>query len=286
MRIHLLVNTHRADAIEAAKSTVRLLYEHHIHVGADHESAPYLNVEGVIPTHMADADLVISFGGDGTLIKAAALCSEKGTPILGVYYGRFGFVTQCVGAETGVCISQFLDGQALVEERMMLQTDLLRGQEVIASLHSLNETALQRDITARMMTFGVTVDGCKLTSYPADGIIVATPTGSTGYNLSAGGPIVDPRVQAMVLTPISPHTLSTRPLVLHPESEVRLSLQTQGDAVLSADGQTRLHLLSGDEVRIKRSPRVTRLLSVDQNDFLIKLGDRLFWSQRLLENKA
>ena len=114
MRIHLLVNTHRADAVQAAKSTVQLLYDHKISVGADHESAPYLNVEPIVPLHMSDADLVISFGGDGTLIKAAALCSEKGTPILGVYYGRFGFVTQCVGSDTGVCLSQFIDGQAFI----------------------------------------------------------------------------------------------------------------------------------------------------------------------------
>ena len=267
--------------MEAAKETVRMLVDHRIDVGADHESAPLLHVDPVPATSFSEADLVVCFGGDGTLIKASALCSERGTPILGVYYGRFGFVTQCESHEMGACLSQFLDGQAVVEERMMLQTELLRGGDVIATLHSLNEMVLQRDVTARMMTFSVTVDGHHLTSYPADGVLVATPTGSTGYNLSAGGPIVDPRVQLLIVTAVAPHTLSTRPLIFSPDSEVRLGLQTEGDAVLSADGQVRLHLLSGDEVRVTRSARVTRLVSVDKDDFLIKISARLLWSQRL-----
>lgn len=266
--------------MEAARRTVRLLSDHSIEVSADIDSAASLDVSPVHSKQLADSDLVVSFGGDGTLIRAASLCSEKGTPILGVYYGRFGFVTQCVADEMGVCLSQFLDGQARVEERMMLQTELVRGGEIVATLHSLNETVLQRDVTARMMTFSVSVNGRALTSYPADGILVATPTGSTGYNLSAGGPIVDPNLTAMILTAIAPHTLSARPLILSGDNEITLGLQAEGDAVLSSDGQIRLHLLSGDEVRIKRSPRVTRLLSVDPNDFLAKLGERLLWSQR------
>ena len=133
-----------------------------------------------------------------------------------------------------------------------------------------------------MMTFELLVNGKSLTSYPADGILVATPTGSTAYNLSAGGPICDPHVQALVLTALAPHTLSARPLILNPESEIVLKVSTEGDAVLSADGQVRLHILSGDEVRVVRSPRVTNLLTVAKDDFLHKLSDRLFWSQSII----
>ncbi|MFY9233324.1 MAG: NAD(+)/NADH kinase [Fimbriimonadaceae bacterium] len=279
MQINLLVNTHRADAVEAARRTVRLLQERSIEIGADIDSAPHLDVPALSPAKLADADLLISFGGDGTLIRAASICSEKGTPILGVYYGRFGFVTQCLSDEMGVCLSQFLDGQATIDERMMLQTELVRGGDVVATLHSLNETVLQRDVTARMMTFNVSVDCHSLTSYPADGVLVATPTGSTGYNLSAGGPIVDPRLKAMILTAIAPHTLTSRPLILSDNSMIKLGVQAEGDAVLSSDGQIRLHLLSGDEVRIRRSDRITRLLSVDSGDFMIKLSERLLWSR-------
>jgi NAD+ kinase len=281
MRIHLLVNTQRADALEAAAGAAKYLAERSVSVGADHETARHLELQPVRDDDFDCCDLVVSFGGDGTLIRAAHLCSERGTPILGVYYGRFGFVTQCLGSELGTCLSAFFDGTALIEPRMMLQTELIRHGKPIATIHSLNEVVVQRAVTAQMMTFRVEVDGNPLTTYPADGVMVVTPTGSTAYNLSAGGPILDPKVQAMVLTAIAPHTLSARPLVLGPDSAIRLRVTADGEAVLSADAQTRLHLLTNDEIRVTKSPRVTNLLSVDKNDFLNKLADRLLWSQSI-----
>lgn len=282
MRIHLLVNGHRADAVEAAKDAADWMKQRGVTVGADRDVAPQLKLPAIPNDVFGDCELVVSFGGDGTLIRAAHLCSERGTPVLGVYYGRFGFVTQCTNKELGACISAFFDGQAPIEKRMMLQVDLLRGGTTVTSIHALNEMVLQRAVTVRMMTFEVVVNGHRLTGYPADGVIVATPTGSTAYNLSAGGPICDPQVQALVLTALAPHTLSARPLVLNQDSEVRLKVSTEGDAVLSADGQVRLHILSGDEIRVVRSPRVTNLVTVEKDDFLMKLGDRLFWSQSIL----
>lgn len=281
MRVHLLVNYQRADALAAATEVANDLKKKHVQVAADPESAKRLGLDPVEDSAIAEADTVITFGGDGTLIRAANLCSEKGTPILGVYYGRFGFVTQCQGMELSDCLEAVIAGEAAVEERMMLQTELLRAGKPVTTLHCLNETVLQREVTSRMMIFEVHVDGNALTRYPADGVMVSTPTGSTGYNLSAGGPIVDPRVQGLVLTAIAPHTLSSRPMVLRPDSVVEFSLITEGDAVLSTDGHVRLHLLTGDVVRMRRSPRVTRLVSIGKDDFLAKLAERMFWSQRL-----
>ncbi len=282
MRIHLLVNQHRTDALEAAAAAASWLRDRQVEVAVDPDTAKLLDLPPVGPTEFADCNLAITFGGDGTLIRAAHLCSEIGTPILGVYYGRFGFVTQCTNDELGACLSDFFDGRAKIEPRMMLQVDLLRNGKSVATLHALNEMVLQREVMVRMMTFEVNVNGHRLTSYPADGIMVATPTGSTAYNLSAGGPICDPQVQAMVLNALAPHTLSARPLVLNPDSEVILKVSTEGDAVLSADGQVRLHILSGDQVRVARSPRVTNLVTVEKDDFLVKLSNRLFWSQSIL----
>lgn len=281
MRIHLMANTGRSDAVQAARETAAWLNERQVAVRADEETAKAIGCEVVEPEQFMDAGLAVAFGGDGTLIRAAELCAEIGTPILGVYYGRFGFVTQCRHNEVVACLSAFLDGHARFEERMMLQADLIRNGRVVATLHCLNEAVLQRSTTARMLVFSVQVDGLKLTSYPSDGVLVSTPTGSTAYNLSAGGPILDPRVQAIVLCAIAPHTLSARPLVLHPESKLVITVSASGDAVLSADGQQKLHLLSGDEVHITRSPRATRLLVVDSYDFLSKLAEKLFWSQGL-----
>lgn len=273
----------RPDALQAATDAARELKKRKVEVAADVETARRLNLPPVHDIEFANADFVITFGGDGTLIRAASFCSEKGTPILGVYYGRFGFVTQCQSADLTGCMDAVLDKSANIEERLMLQTDLVRQGKTVSTLHCLNETVLQREVTSRMMIFEVKVDGNPLTRYPADGVLVATPTGSTGYNLSAGGPILHPRVQALLLTAVAPHTLSARPLVLQPDSVVEFSVRTDGDAVLSTDGSVRLHLLSGDVVRIRRSPRVTRLVSIGKDDFLVKLSERLLWSYRIME---
>ncbi|MBS1714791.1 MAG: NAD(+)/NADH kinase [Armatimonadetes bacterium] len=279
MRVNLLVNLYRPDAIRAAKSTAEWLRSRGVTVGSDREGAASLGVESLAPDELAHADLMITFGGDGTLIHAAHICAAEGTPVLGVYYGQFGFVTQVEPEETGAALSQFMDGQASIDERMMIQTDLIREDKVVATLHSLNESAVQRSATTRMLTFDTRVNGRLLARYPADGVMVSTPTGSTAYALSAGGPVVDPSMEAILITAIMPHTLSARPLVLRSDSLIEIRVETRGDAVLSCDGQSRLHLLSGDLVRVTKSPRKTRLVSVDEQDFLEKLSDRLRWSQ-------
>lgn len=283
MRVALVVNLHRLDAIEAAQWAARWLFEHgQVEVIAEDSVAEKVNVKPASNQEIAESNLVIAFGGDGTIIRAAHICSEVGTPILGVHFGRFGFVTQCSPDEIGSALSAFLDGEHAVEERMMLETSLIRGDRTVATIHTLNESVLQRIVTDRMLTFEVTVNGHHLTSYPADGVMVSTPTGSTGYSLSVGGPVVDPTVQALILVALAPHTLSARPLVLAADSIVKLTLETGGDAVLSGDGQTRLHLLPKDYVEIRRSKRTTNLVTIQNEDFLHKLRDRLFWSQSIL----
>lgn len=277
MRVHFVLNDHRADALEVAARAGAILDRLGIETRVEPHAAEAL---GRVPFgcgEMASADLVITFGGDGTLIRAAQECRSTGTPILGVFLGQFGFVTQCLPEHLESALQELARGELRTEDRMMVQTELLHsdGTEVF---HSLNEAAVTRAATTRMLTFEVAVDGHPLTRYPADGVLVSTPTGSTAYNLSAGGPILDPRMEAMILTAITPHTLSARPLVLHPASEVRIRVQTRGDAVLSCDGQIRRPLASGDELRITRSPSVVRLVRLDDRDFLTKLRERLLWS--------
>jgi len=285
VRVNVLANIHRPDALRSAENAAKWLEERQVIVKCERETAKHIGVESTSNEEFSAADLVVSFGGDGTLIRAAHLCADRGTPILGVYYGRFGFVTQCTEEELEGCLQSFLDGKARFEDRMMIQADLLRGDYKIASLHSLNEIVVQRSATDRMLTFDVSADGQRLTSYPADGVIVSTPTGSTAYNLSAGGPVMDPGLEALVLTAIAPHTLSARTLVLSPNSNIHIRLQTDGDAVVSSDGQTRLHLISGDVVQVTRSAKITHLMRLEKNDFLQKLSERLFWSQGLVDGR-
>ncbi|MCH8274296.1 MAG: NAD(+)/NADH kinase [Armatimonadetes bacterium] len=279
-KLNFLLNLQREDAVEAALDTAKWLRGVGVEVAFDHESAAALDESCVTLAEIAGADLVVTFGGDGTLIRAGRYCSETKTPILGVYFGQFGFVTQCEPQEVRTAIRQFLDGEAEFDDRMMLKGELIRKDEVVATLHALNEVTVQRSIATKMTVFGIRIDWEDVALYPADGILVATPTGSTAYSLSAGGPVVDPRVQAMVLTPITPHSLGARPLVLSPESRIELSVGVRGDAVLWADGQSRLNMLTGDTVVITRSERVTRLVMVDRSDFLMKLRTRLLWGAR------
>lgn len=287
MRIHFVVNLHRPDALIASGRAAGWLEKRGHQVAAEPATAALTKLTAVTGEAFGDADLVIAFGGDGTVIRAAHLASSRGTPILGVYYGRFGFVTQCTGEELPNVLEAFLEGELPVERRMMLEAELLRGGRPVATLEALNEVVLQRAVNSRMLTFDVAVDGYDLTRYPADGIILSTPTGSTAYNLSAGGPILDPNAEAITLVPLSPHTLAARPLVLSPDRVVTLEVhQGDGDSVLSTDGSQRLHVLPGDMVRVRRSPRVTNLVCVERDDFLIKLGRRLQWGQNLLGEGA
>ncbi len=285
MQINIVANIHRPDALEAARRTAeRLVAEGHV-VGVDSETGRKGNLPVVSNQEFGNAKMAIAFGGDGTLIRAAHLCAEQGTPILGVYFGRFGFVTQCTDERSYECISAFLAGEVPIESRMMLEAELMRNGKTIANVLALNEVVMQRAATARMMTFGVSIDGHFLTKYPADGILVTTPTGSTAYNLSAGGPIMDPSVEALNLTPIAPHTLTSRTLVLNSNSTIRLQVHSSEDAVLSADGQSRLHILGGDEILARRSNKVTNLVSVQKDDFLTKLFNRLFSGGSVMEEQ-
>ncbi len=287
MQINLVANLHRSDALRAAERAAAWLEKRGHTVAAEPETARLTTLRMVPAAEFGEADLVIAFGGDGTVIRAAHLASARGTPILGVYYGSFGFVTQCTGDELPNVLEAFFAGELPIEARMMLEAELLRAGRPVATLQALNEAVMQRAVSSRLLTFDVRVDGYDLTRYPADGIILSTPTGSTAYNLSAGGPIMDPNAQAITLVPLSPHTLAARPLVLGPERVVTLTVQHgDGDSVLSTDGAQRLHVLPGDVVRVGRSPRVTNLVCVENDDFLIKLGRRLLWGHNVLGEGA
>jgi NAD+ kinase len=286
VRIHFLVNLDRLDAVNAAIEAIEFVKSRGVECGTEVDSAERLGIPGLTRDEIGQANLMVCFGGDGTLIRAAEVCALHNTPILGVYFGRFGFVTQCDPSELGASLSEFFDGSTQFETRMMLQINLERSGETVATFHALNEMALQRAVNTSMLTFSVEVDNHYITSYPADGVLVATPTGSTAYNLSAGGPILDPRIEAIILNALAPHTLSARPLLLSADSTVQIKIHSNGDAMLSVDGQKHLHLLSGDRVRITRSPRVTTLVQVDSGDFLEKLGQRLFWSFSIMGSTA
>jgi NAD+ kinase len=229
----------------------------------------------------AEVDLVVVLGGDGTLLSAARDAGERAVPIAGVNLGTLGFMAEIATDEMYAALERILAGEARVESRMRLAVRALRGERELGSWLALNDAVVANADTARMIELVVRVDDMDVTTYRADGLLISTPTGSTAYSLSAGGPILDPRLEALVMTPISPHTLTHRPVVLPPTSRVEVRARTRGGAVrLSVDGQTGLALREGDHVRIERSAHPVQLVvSPFRNHFAI-LREKLGWGTR------
>lgn len=234
--------------------------------------------------HVADLDLLITLGGDGTILRAARLGGQSGVPILGVKLGRVSFLAEVPPEEWQQPLDQVLAGDYWIEERMLLDVSVARAEEPEAdhSYLALNDVVVSRGGLARLITVHTWVDGYFLTSYRADGVIVATPTGCTGYALAAGGPILPPELKNILLLPICPHLSLDRPVVLSQGATVLLQVQADHPPILTVDGQFEIALTEGDRVEVKASPHVSRFLHVqDRAYFYRTLMERLRWPQVL-----
>ncbi len=207
-------------------------------------------------------DLVVSIGGDGTFLRAAQAASELGCPVLGVKVGRLGFLTEVEPEEAPELIQAVLAGSARIEERLALTAEAIEGV-AFAAQWGLNEVMVEKRARHRLIRLAVEVDGRYVTTFSADGVIVATPTGSTAYSFSARGPIVDPGVGCLVLTPIAPHMVFDRSFVLAPGSVARLTVEGEESGILSADGRRSIELPVGTAVQIRASSRPARLVRRD-----------------------
>lgn len=235
---------------------------------------------GVAPT--SDLALIVAFGGDGTLLGAAHALAASGLdiPVLGVNLGRLGFLTEVSRADMFAALAAFLDGTSRIDSRLMLRGRVMRGGRTAAEQLALNDIVVTRGgALSRMIEVDVTVDRLAVTHIKADGVIVATATGSTAYNLSAGGPIVLPTVDALVLTPIAPHALSHRPVVLPASAVVSLTpeIDGQSDIVATFDGQVGVDLEPGDVVTVERASRALRLVRVSARSHFDMLREKLRW---------
>jgi NAD+ kinase len=228
-----------------------------------------------------EADVVITFGGDGTLLDAArAVAHSSGdAPLIGINLGRLGFLTDVGPEDLTAALEAILAGRTRVERRMMIAGIVNGDGGSTTSRLALNDIVVTRGALSRMIELDVTVDGHEVCQVKADGLIVATPTGSTAYNLSAGGPIVHPSLDALVLTPIAPHTLTHRPLVLPADAriDIRTRPEPQGELVGTFDGQFAVTLRPGDSVQIERAPRVVRLLYTSPRTHFDMLREKLKW---------
>ena len=222
-------------------------------------------------------DLVVSFGGDGTILRAARLAGESNTPLLGVNLGSLGFLADVLVEEIDTAVAAIDAGEYMLEKRRRVCAVVLRDGKVVFEAAALNDVVLNMGGTPRAIDFEVHVDDVRVGRYLADGMIVATPTGSTAYNLSAGGPIVEPSMDAVVVNPICPHTLGVRPLILGPGRVVELRVRECDGAMLSADGQIRTELVTGDRVVYPRNDAGCTFLRLADRNLFQKIQEKLRW---------
>jgi len=217
---------------------------------------------------LTGTELILSIGGDGTILRAARAVVPEAIPIIGINLGTLGFMTELSAEECREKLPAFLAGEGWIDERAMLQVEVSRaGKGVTLPFNALNDVVVGRGAVSRVVRVDAIIDGAFLTTYKADGVIVATATGSTGYSLAAGGPILYPQAREMLLNPIAPHLVYANPLLLPSTAVVELETHTDHQAMLSIDGQVDLALESGDTLRARLSPHVTRFLRAQAPTF-------------------
>lgn len=283
--VGIVVHRERPEASAIAIEVINWLNERGLAARLGSETADRLGRPELAcqPDEWAKAEFIISLGGDGTILMAARLASPAGVPILGVHMGRFGFIAETHPADLFSHLERIRNGEMQVEERMMVRAEVWRQGSCLQTRTGLNDATV-KSRASQLLQIHTRLGGAEFATYPADGIIIATPTGSTAYSLSAGGPLVAPTVKAMILTPICPHTLSARPMIVPCEEVIEIEIETDsGDVVCAVDGVDPVAIESGDRIAIRRAECVTRLIVLDHATFYRKVRDRYLYGERLNE---
>jgi NAD+ kinase len=228
----------------------------------------------------SQVDLLIVLGGDGTLLSMARAVGDLGVPLLGVNLGGLGFLTATTLDEMLPALEAYLAGQMTIEERMLLAARVVRNGQPICEYAALNDVVITKSAMSRIIDLSVSVDGRYATAYRADGLIISTPTGSTAYSLSAGGPILFPTMDAVVLTPICSHTLTDRPIVLPGADRIEVTLLADQEVMATVDGQIGVGLRERDTVEVLKAASRIRLVRFPQKDFFSVLRTKLKWGER------
>lgn len=279
----LIVNRAKWEALQFAQEVIAYLSERDCDARLDHESAPLIGRDDLAATdtELADCDFLITLGGDGTILSASHIAASRGTPILGVHMGHFGFIAEARRQDFPVALDDVLEGRCRVEDRIMVRGTVFRDGMEVYSAVGLNDAVISKGAQARMLHIETAFGDDVLATYPADGVIVATPTGSTAYALSAGGPLIGPTVEALLVAPICPHTLSARPLVIPAGETVRLTVRGDGEVLFILDSTDLFRLESGDRVEVRIAECTTRILTLGLTSFYRKVRQRLLWGERV-----
>jgi len=225
--------------------------------------------------------LVIVLGGDGTLLDAARRFAANGVPILGVNLGSLGFLTEVRLADLYSTLESWCEGRHLLDERVMLHAEQWHDGKVKTSFEAFNDVVVSKGEIARMGGFAVELDGKSVARFRADGVIISTPTGSTAYTLAANGPILTPNVDALVVTPICPHLLTLRPIVVRGDAQLSVRIENVANvALLTVDGQRAVEMRLGDQVRCRKSGHAVNLIRMSEGGFFEALRSKLSWGER------
>ena len=266
----LVVHPHRGAALTMADECARGLARHGIAVYALDESPAALQVPRAPATQ--PTDLVVVFGGDGSILRGSEIAREHDVPLIGVNLGHVGFLAELEHEEAGNIVEQIASGDFTIQQRLTLDVSVLRGGEVVARSWALNEASVEKAARERMIQVVAEVDRRPLSTWGCDGVLFATPTGSTGYAWSAGGPVVWPTVDAMLLVPVSAHALFARPMVVSADTALALEVLPESPAaVLWCDGQRLIALQTGDRVEVVRGERPVRLARLQDTLFVDRL---------------
>ncbi len=279
-RVGVVAKASSPDAVETALELADWLARRGLEVALDEATLGAAGRSGERAFDRGESyDLVVVLGGDGTLLSVARGLGD-GVPILGVNLGSLGFLTEVGRAELYPSLVRVLDGRFEAEERALLAVELRRGSGETASYRVLNDAVIAKSALARIIQLTMRVDGRLVAAYRSDGLIISTPTGSTAYNLSAGGPIVNPLLPVSLLTPICPHGFGLRPVVVPDTSVVEVTLESEGEEVfLTLDGQEGTPLRRGDTVRLTRAESRVRLVKVSARTFYDGLRGKLHWGE-------
>lgn len=290
-RIGLTVKSGLDDKCDSIDVVVGILEKLGATIFMDPKRAEGIECATHLPSYSSEdeIDLLLILGGDGTLLRAVRELEHCTTPILGINRGTVGFLAELEFSEVAEELPGLLSGGGMIDERSLLNVKAMRGAKEILSGFVLNEVVIAQGTIARLVELKTTVNDEDLTTYHADGLIVSTPTGSTAYNLSAGGPIVHPNLSATILTPINPHSFTQKPVVLRSDAVIDIDVLTKKnkyadhEVILTLDGQVYAPLLCGDSVRITGDARKIRFLRKKQDTFFSTLRAKLKWGEVLEE---
>ena len=275
--IGIVIKPHAAEVYQTLDDLTGYLAKRGIGCVLEDFAASKLGVEGGLPRHEIPAatDLVIVLGGDGTLLSVAHVAARAGVPVMGINLGRLGFLTEIPVDEMELTLDAYLDGERnIISPRWMLEAKTDNGTS-----YCLNDVVINKGALARMIEITIWIDVQEIATLKADGLIISTPTGSTAYSLAAGGPILHPWVPAAVLTPICPHTLTFRPLIISSGSRIKLKLLTEGEEVyLTLDGQRGGILVKNDVVEIRRASTDLMLVISPRRNFYNLVKQKLGWA--------